>query len=1504
MVKFRLQTRGWLLLAIVILFAAQAKAAVKGEADFHVNGIYYKYIGADEVQVDFQGTIALAMTSHGCYSGDIIIPATVEDNSGKTLTVSGIGAYAFYMCPIKSIVLPNTITYIGIYAFRGCADLKELVLPSSLRTIGGAAFAECGIQSLQIPNGVTELTNFLFRSSSLSQITLPSTIKSIGKETFYQSKITEIFLPSGVEEIGEGAFAESPLTTINLPTTLKTIGDRAFQYTKVSNLAFPEGLTTIGANAFQASKLTQITLSTSVESIGVEAFRDCVDLQTVVMSQPGPMSIPKRAFYGCTSLDQISTIPDGVQSIEEEAFMNCSSLQAINFGTNSQLKTIGIRAFKNTQLSFITIPSATESIENWAFQEISTLESLTFASNSQLKSIGDNAFQKTSVKSAILPEGLESMGAYAFSYCASLTNVTIPSTLLSIEQRTFEECTSLETVSFPKTASLKSIGNCVFQHCQLLQSLSFPEGLEVIGESVYSSDYYNHGALAYVYIPSTIVSIGSNAFIKYDNEAPHDITFDLESPIESVGNNAFTSAGRINIKHYDNWIRLVCNSFPFSNSSGISYGYFAHIYYNDELLTDYVIPNDITSIRKYAFSGNTDIQSIVFPNTLETIGEKAFYGCSSLESVTFGEGIKSLDLGAFQNCAIKETNVASYDSWIKLVLNSSTASQSGNSEWRSTFEWKWFPDVRLNGNPITEYTIPEEFPDIRENAFAGNSQMTSIKFPNSLKTIGMYAFYKCTGLQTVTFVTPPESIGHWAFWGCTLKTVDIGDIAKWCSVNFIHNGQVYDNKIYSNPFCVTESPKIIVKGKTQNVLAIPSGVTAISSHAFWGCQRFAQVYIPNSVRSIGDRAFFGCSDFASVKFGNRPELESIGAVSFAYSGLYSIELPNSVNSIGPWIFEECRGLTSVVLSNNIQEIPQRAFMNCTALQSLDLPSSLNTIGPDAFYGCEALVKLNISDLATWCNMSLTQQILTDARHLYLNEERLTDLVIPEGVTSISDFAFAGSSDLVSVTVPEGVTIIGKKSFYNCHNIQEVHIPASIESIGESAFLSSPNGLPKRPKHDFNLYLGSMENYINACGDNAFKRDLYTGYFINLYLNNERVKDLVIPEGITSLASANFYGTSIRSATLPFTLENIAKDVFQKCMNLQFIISKPFFAPTSTGNGLILNNTKAIYILQDFINHYKGKWPDNAAIIKGAPDEMILDDDQDFESIIGSMSAYSILNETDVTYVDLSGATLGENVTAEALNEAGKNSNIIYYMPTGSTITGTNIVVDNVAEQVEFNNKWSIAIPREFSTPLLSYTHQLEKRNGAYTLCLPYDYILPDGLEAFTLAKGDASGNLMFEKVESGIIEANKPYLVKASQDINNLNASNVAIRLTESINAGIEGYEFVGTLSAISATDAVSMGAYVISDNNEWLPVTEESEGIKPGTAYLIPTSSSPNKIKSFLIGGNTLTPTVKNAMAILSYILGENPDGFDVTAADLNGDGKVTITDASILIVSYGLKP
>ena len=215
---------------------------------------------------------------------------------------------------------------------------------------------------------------------------------------------------------------------------------------------------------------------------------------------------------------------------------------------------------------------------------------------------------------------------------------------------------------------------------------------------------------------------------------------------------------------------------------------------------------------------------------------------------------------------------------------------------------------------------------------------------------------------------------------------------------------------------------------------------------------------------------------------NSYDNEYTGSVVIPESVTYN-ESTYSVTSIGGYAFLGCKRLTSVTIPNSVTSIGDCAFYSCFGLTSITIPNSVTSIGERAFYSCSGLTAVHISDLAAWCNIDFANSDanpLYNAKNLYINGDLVTNLVIPNSVTSIGDAAFANCINLKSITIHDGVKTIGESAFSGCSKVETIYIGNSIESIKDYAFANCNN--------IFEIEIASKKA-ITASG-NVFSNDAY------------------------------------------------------------------------------------------------------------------------------------------------------------------------------------------------------------------------------------------------------------------------------------------------------------------------------------------------------------------------------------------------------------------------------
>ena len=828
-----------------------------------------------------------------------------------------------------------------------------------------------------------------------------------------------------------------------------------------------------------------------------DSYKDSI--MSVVIDS-GVTSVGSYAFNNCSALETIS-LPEGLTSIGNNAFQDCSSLATVKLPES--LETIGNYAFRYcTSLEEVRIPSGVTSVSGSApFSGCTALTKVTFGSGTT-KVPGNICRGMEALTTVEYEEANEitGIGSYAFYNCSALATVTIPDTVVNVENNAFQGCSSLTTVTLPE--GLTSIGNYAFQDCSSLATVTLPESLQTIGNNAFRNCTF----LGEVRIPSGVTSVSSSA--PFDGcTALTKVTFG--KGITKVPGNICRNMKALTTVVYE------------EGSTITSIGSYA--FYNCSALTTVTIPDTVTNVESSAFYNCSALEKILLPEGLTSLGNSAFYNCSALMKVTIPEKVTNVENYAFYNCSALET-----------VSLPEGLTSIGNYA---------FQDC----SSLATVKLPESLETIGRYAFRYCTSLGELRIPSGVTSVSSSApFDGCTALTKVTFgrgmtkvpgnicremkaLTTLEyeedngitSIGSYAFYNCSVLTT----VAIPGTVTTVENYAFYNCSALEK-------------------ISFPEGLISLGRYAFQNCSSLATVILPESLTSIGSYVFYGCNNLKSITFPD--SLESISDYAFYNCGqLEEIVLPAALKTLGNYVFTNCSKITSVNLEDtSITNIGTQCFMNCSSIKRIVIPESVDEVSRQAFSGCSAVVSLTIPQgvkvLGGGCfagctgltEVAIPRSVST--AQLYSSQgpftgcTNLTKVTFAEKMRSVPEYLFYQCDQLTEISLPDTISEIGGYAFYGCTNLQKVNMPSLLYSVGEFAFYNCSK-----------ITAADLSHSLESIGRSAFS-------------GCSALTEVSFSEYIKVIPSSCFAGTALQKVVLPYAVSSIDSNAFSNINTLQEI----------------------------------------------------------------------------------------------------------------------------------------------------------------------------------------------------------------------------------------------------------------------------------------------------------------------------------------------------------------
>ncbi|AKN34126.1 leucine rich repeats containing protein [Clostridium carboxidivorans P7] len=885
---------------------------------------------------------------------------------------------------------------------------------------------------------------------------------------------------------------------VEVPNEVKIIGKGAFKgCVSIEQITLPETVTDIMDDAFKGCrKLKKINFPSKLTHIGEYAFHRCHSLHSVKL--PSTVKyLESCAFLYCDNLEQISM--PGVTKLGKQVFSNDTNLREIEVSNDLNLSCICDVFTGCSKISKITLSNGT------TYNIESVIDIISSHSNIHpvIKTIAADIYRMMKIEDAML-----------LRFLINVKDVEIPNGITTISKSCFFDKKGIVSVKLPKT--LKDIGSKAFRNCINLEKVEFASEDVTINADAFK----NCTTLKYITLSNGNTYELKGLPDKYNENFP-EIIHTIHSQI--------------------------LNNFFISGTTLMQYRG------KEERV---VIPEGITVIGEKAFAGNEIIGRVILPASIKEIHEEAFVDCVLLQTITLPEGLEYIGQSAFENC-VKLIHVKLPESLNK-IENSVFNRCKNLNEVLFGSNIKEIASLAFYGcNSLKNVHLPEKLISIGDMAFYKCVSLKEITLPKSLvklgnnvftysgiksasvncdlKECGTDVFSECSKLRKLTFGEGVKNIGDkFAFKCISLKYVNLPSTIEYIGRN------AFEDSIYIKELMENTASNIFIDGsELSGNIVLPDGMTAIAGGAFYGNAKITSVNFPNSLAQIGSRAFCGCTS------------------------LKDIVLPSGVSVLEEGVFSYCTSLESVKSQSKIKYISDNAFYGCSAIKQVPSSNAIH-IGKNAFNGCKKLdnIQLNCQDIqadafrntAFLDGLRVNSSLIIVSNTLVDGKCCTGDVIVPEGIISISPYAFSGNDNITSITLPESLKIIGSGAFSGCKSIKELVLP-SIKSIEKKSFEKC-------------VSLAKVSGCAEIIGEGAFS------YCTNL-------EDVILNKTV-SLKQEAFCGCAALKTCECNELQYIGDNCFNECIaletfdfsNVKFIGVSAFSSCNSLKNIYLNENTYA------------------------------------------------------------------------------------------------------------------------------------------------------------------------------------------------------------------------------------------------------------------------------------------------------------------------------------------
>ncbi len=829
---------------------------------------------------------------------------------------------------------------------------------------------------------------------------------------------------------------------------------------QIKGIVLTNSIKGITENVFGSLKnLVWVQFGTGVENIGVNAFRGCANLRRVILPD-SVKTIEQGAFDNCYRLYEVQ-LNEGLTKIGDGAFNGCRSLYTVAFPSAIKESAVAKDAFSGAEKIYEIRTEKTDisgkkygNIAGNSSVSIHSGESTLVNENGYILS-GNRLIAYIGEETALTtPAAAKIIAPYALYANTSVKRFIIGDTVNMIEKSAFENCTSLETLTVGAAAA--NIQQDAFKNCTSVKTLNYK--VKNYGTNETTDIFGGMTALKTINFDANVAKLPAGEGMFRGCTALETVT--MPAKVAQIPASMFEG----------------CTSLKTVNLAAVTNRINASAFKNCKSLVNIDLTKMATNTTVYteAFSGCSSLFSIDLTKVSQ-IQDEAFKNCSGLTGVVTGSRLQILGTSTFEGCvklidvvnntstaytpgAANQGGIAKYTTAeIGIGKGASRLKNADGFIFLETSAKKYL--VGYQGESVN-LVLPANYNggtyEIYKSAFKSNSQISSIVTGAGVTAIGEEAFRDCIRLYSVDMsASTVTTIEPYTFDGCynlTNATLPSG-LATIGICAFRECEQLGDITATS----VTSVAERAFQYSGILSFTAGNGLTAIACDTFSGCARLKTVAIPGVV-SISNQAFANCVSMRQI---NMNAVETIGEYAFyRCHALTSAALP-AVRVIGQCGFEECAALTSITLGENLTTISESSFRDCGKLVVIVNNSSFNLkvgeMGP-GYITRNAQVVLTAADDTIKTEGDFTYFVDKDTSKTYflayIGTADKVSLPAKLGGNSYDIFRFAFfGSQLTEVTLPEGVTSIGPSAFAYS-KIQKVLLPTTLKSISDSVFEGS------------------------------------------------------------------------------------------------------------------------------------------------------------------------------------------------------------------------------------------------------------------------------------------------------------------------------------------------------------------------------------------------------------------------------------------------------------------